>query len=267
MKGRTKKFNYTNRIKILRSDLLISIDRSCAIPRLEADIHLKNYRNKLPDIGKIYVEAYHRTRLDRFCFGTVGNPVVPKERNLHSFTVTDLEDIRFRVKIVDESGSHGQILAMADGVGSVSESERDANRLSLLGLDFEDLGNRIWRLDLERGGGVPWLVINSSIPDLVRFLHNNEMIFCMIYPELVRQILAYILLYGEEDWSVADTEDGTDEWQLNWLWFGRKLSGEKWPRRYHGGEKCSAWIENCVDCFCRTKKVMEMVRKALEVPE
>ena len=262
-----RKFNYTNRIKIKRADLLISIDRSDSIPRLDADIRIEAYRDKLPADGKIYIEAYHRTKFDRFFFGTVGNLVVPEERSLHSFSVADLEDIRFRIKVVDESAAHGRILALAEGVGPVSEDERNANRLSLLGVDCsEDMGNRIWALDLD-SPDMPWLKMNSHLPDPHRLLRSDEMFFCMVYPEIVRQILTHVLLRADEDYSVMDADSEDDDWRLRWLYFGRKLSGEKWPVRDRGDEICGEWIEDCVDSFCRSQRVMQRVLGILEVAE
>jgi hypothetical protein len=236
------------------------------VPRLDADIRIEDYLARLPADGKIYVEAYHRTKFDRFFFGTVGGMAIPEERSLSSFTVSDLEDIRFRVKIVDEREAHGRILAMAEGVGAVSEDERNANRLSLLGVDTEEMGNRIWRLDLDRPE-LPWLVINSMISDPNRLLRSDEMFFCIVYPEIVRQILTHVLLRAEEDYSVMDSDAEEEDWRLRWLWFGRKLSGEKWPARDRGDEVCGEWIEDCVDSFCRSQRVMQRVLGMLEVAE
>jgi len=256
-----RKFNYTNRIKIKRSDLFISIDRSDRIPRINADLRIEKYN--LPIDGVIYIEAYHRTKFERFYFGTVGNFTIPENRNLNSFTIADLEDIRFRVKIVDERNAHGCILALAEGISPISEDKRNANRFSLLGVDLEDMGNRIWELDLEKPD-TPWLKINSRLPDPYKLLRNNETFFCMVYPEIVRQILTHILVIIDDEYVLEDFNgEDCDSWELCWLLFGHKLSGKKWPHK-NKEEEVRKWIETCVENFCRSQRIMQRMLGVLE---
>jgi hypothetical protein len=260
-----RKFNYTERIKIKRSDLLVSIDGSADIPHIEADIRIGPYQDRLPPEGKIYVEAYHRTKFARFSFGTVAVPTTPENRVLASFGAADFEDIRFRVKVVDESAKHGRILAVAEGISQVSEDKRKANRLSLLGVDKEDIGDRIWKLDLERGD-MPWLVVNERITDPNRLLQSDVMFFCMVYPEIIRQVLTYVLINSDEDFTDIEIEaDDEEVWQVRWLWFGKILSGKKWPLKDDGEVLSREWIEKCSDSFCRNHRVLQQVSQLMEV--
>jgi hypothetical protein len=110
-----RKFNYTQREKIKRRDTLIAIDCSDSSPELQVNIRIENYREKLPPHGVVYVEAYHRTKYERFRFGTVSQLRTPDDLTLKTFTLADTENVRFRVKVVDETEKHGRIIAMADG--------------------------------------------------------------------------------------------------------------------------------------------------------
>jgi len=252
-----RKFNYTNRLKIKRTDLRVSVVQDNGRPSLEADFLVDQYP-ELPADAAVYIEAYHRTKFDRFSFGTVGRLLPPDNRTLKSFSSADMQDIRFRVKVVDESETHGQILALAEGVSAVSDDERNANRLSLLGVDPVDLGNRIWELDLENDE-IPWLLVNSNIPDIQILLQRDDMFFCSVYPAIVRQILEYILFYCDEDYTSEPEEDeDSTYWQYRWLCFGKNLSGEKWPKKHNADVTIrKEWIESCVEHFCRKQRVLQ----------
>lgn len=262
-----RKFNYTDRHKIKRADIRISIRSTGCDHILEADIAIDAYRDDLPVEGQVYVEAYHRTKFNRFHFGTVGQIIPPDDRRLAAFSAADLEDILFRVKVVDESDTHGCILAVAEGVRAISDDERNANRLSLLGVDEADLGNRIWELDLE-APDIPWLKVNSRLPDVHRLLRADEMFFCSVYPEIIRQVLNHILFISGEDYTSfsPDSEENID-WQYRWLCFGKKLSNEKCPRRGQDETELRDWIESCVDGFCRSQRVLQRVSGILGVEE
>ncbi|MDZ8118204.1 hypothetical protein [Pontiella agarivorans] len=261
-----RKFNYTDRIKIKRTDLRVSVTYIGGIPHLDADITIDTYKDDLPHDAAIYVEAYHRTKYNRFSYGTVSNILPPDNRALDAFTPADLQDIRFRVKIVDESAMHGKILALAEGVSAISEEERTANRMSLIGVNEEDLGNRIWELDLE-ASDMPWLKVNSKIPNVQTLLRSDDMFFCAVYPEIVRQILSYILIYCEEDYTLQDPDpnDETPDWQYRWLLYGKTLCNEKWPRKDLNEELSIEWIEKSVDGFCRNQRIMQRISGLLEL--
>ena len=61
-------------------------------------------------------------------------------------TSTAVRPALFRVKVVDESGEHGQILAEVDGLSPLNGDEAAANRLSLLPVETADLGHAVWSL-------------------------------------------------------------------------------------------------------------------------
>ncbi len=261
-----RKFNYTDRIKIRRADLRVSIVMDGGVPYLEADFVVDPYRELIAPDAAVYIEAYHRTKFERFSYGTIGRLLPPEDRRLRAFASGDREDIRFRVKVVDESASHGRILGLAEGISAVSEDERHANRLSLLGVDAVDLANRIWELDLE-APEIPWLKVNSKIADVQVLLRSNDMFLSSVYPEIVRQILVHVLIDCEEDYTdfEPDVDDELPEWQYRWLCFGKHLCGEKWPKRSEGDFGGKEWIELCVDHFCRNQRVLQKVSGILGV--
>jgi hypothetical protein len=195
--------------------------------------------------------------------------VPPKDRRLTAFSSADIENVRFRLKIVDENAIKGKILGLTEDVSAISDDDRNAHRLSLLGVDSKDLGNRIWELDLEKEDR-PWLIVNNRLPDVDRLLRTNEMFLCAVYPEIIRQVLANVLLDDKsEDYSTAELEpdDEAADWHCRWLHFGKKLSGEHWPPKNKDESIIKQWIEDCVDGFCHSQRVLQKVTAILGIEE
>ena len=64
-----RKFNYTGRKKIRRSDVRIDLLRDDDNRRyFNISLHLADL--ELPETARVYVEAYHRSGYQRYDFGT-----------------------------------------------------------------------------------------------------------------------------------------------------------------------------------------------------
>ncbi|HUQ69268.1 MAG TPA: hypothetical protein VM165_07095, partial [Planctomycetaceae bacterium] len=93
-----RRFNYTGRRKILHSEVRIGLSRDHS-GMLTFNASLDLARLELPDTALIFVEAYHRTQVMRFSFGTVRLPAAPADSRLTE--LADGEAIHFRVKVCD----------------------------------------------------------------------------------------------------------------------------------------------------------------------
>ena len=138
-----RRFNFTGRKKIPRSKVSIALHEAPGKAlAFDANVDLEGI--PLPSTGSLFVEAYRRAYFRRFPCGTAGTPRFPKNCVLEGLDAGTL--VLFRVKAVDRKG---RILAVADKIIPRRTNEEPANRQFLLPVDFVDLGNTIWRLDLE----------------------------------------------------------------------------------------------------------------------
>ena len=95
-----RKFNYTGRKKIRRSNVQIDLLRSRNGHR-QFNIALQLDDLALPANAHVYVEAYHRSGYQRFDFGTIAHRAIPSDRTLRKFANSALP--LFRVKVVSTS--------------------------------------------------------------------------------------------------------------------------------------------------------------------
>ncbi len=238
-------FNYTGRQKIKRERISINFIRvngsvvSFALDRLDLD------DLNLPSNARVYVEAYYRTELKRFDFGTVSN-----RSNPPSCDLTDLaysENLKFRVIVVDTAS--GKILAHADGISP----EASAERKSILPVEFKDLGNEIWRVEYEGDGQAPILCINNRITNIQNIASQDSQFLIYVYPAVIREILTHMVFVDNVD---STTEPSTD-WHGDWLRFIRQLRVEP-PETLNkendnfDNERSLQWINRAVEAFCNT---------------
>lgn len=255
-----RKLNYTGRKRIERERISISLNRqngsiiSFNLKRLDIDAL------RLPPEAKILVEAYYRTELKRFDFGTVARITKPQD-----LTLTDLaypENLKFRILVVDPLDS--RILAHATGIFP----ERPAERRSILPVEFKDIGNQIWRVEYEGEGGSPILCINKKVPNIENIAKQDQQFFIYVYPAVVREILMHMIFVDRVD-SVTDP---AVDWHRDWLRFSETL-GIIPPRELNpenenfDRDATLEWINNVVTTFCNTHtgKFHEYVQKLEEV--
>jgi len=252
-----KRFNYTGRKKISRSRMIVSLSQT-EEGRLSFDASLHLNGLEFPATAKIFVEAYRRDYFRRFPSGTIANPRFPKNCILEGLDPDTL--VMFRIKIVDRKG---RILAAADRIKSMQTEGEPAGRVPLLPIDFVDLGQSVWRLDLT--GDWPSLLLNKRIENIREIARSDVSFLTLVYPEILRQILCKIVV--EED--ITDPESDVDDWMGQWLTLAVGLfekvqlppSGESEPVV----QEKLRWIDDAVEGFCSKNQVMEkflQVRKS-----
>ncbi len=142
-----RKINFTGRRKIRRTRVRVDILRDEAGRRyFELRLDLSDLR--LPPNARVYAEAYHRTGYQRFDFGSCANVQSPPERCLDRFS--DAIIPLFRVKVVDRTSAHGRILAALDKIRPETVDKEPAGSHALLFVEYDDLGNTIWRITESR---------------------------------------------------------------------------------------------------------------------
>lgn len=243
MKGR---INYTGRKKIPLDRISITVSRrDHAAESFDASIRLEGMG--LPDEAKVYIEAYHRTDLVRYPFGTVANIVRPEDTGLSHLAHN--ENLRFRVMVVDESDKRGLILASANRI-------RPAGiylKRSILPVEFRDLGRQVWKVDYT--GDEPVLLLNEKIPNIHNLAKADPRFHLYIYPAVMREILAHIFFVDRID----DIEEPADEWHRTWLEFAKRFSGDDTLLQLDLGDEHSVrvdvlnWIDRVVEEFCSSR--------------
>ena len=243
-----KTINHTGRRKILRSELQIRmIEHTASAPEFDVDFSLN--REKLPDEATVYIEAYKGNTNQRFHFGTVGHTIKPDTRKLDQIDLT--APTLFRIRIVDETGQHGKLIASADQIRP--ESDDEAQKNSLLPVKSTPLEQLTWKLEIEPENK-PVLCINSRIPDAGGQLSSNPRFQSLILPAAFRQILMFYL------WNEDTDED--DPIAGQWLRFAEHVHAEK-P---HDNDPLMLmqWIDSVVFEFSTAFKLTDILVLKME---
>jgi hypothetical protein len=232
-----RKINFTGRKRIRRGNVRVDILRDPGSQRVFSILM------DLSDMGldpeaRVFVEAYHRTGYQRFDFGSVGRRQVPEDRRLVRFS--DAIVPLFRVKVVDRRAMHGRILAVLDKIRPESVEDEPAGSEALLFVEYDDLGERIWQLDLD--GDWPVLRLNRKVEEISQVAGTDAEFFALVYPEVFRQVLTRVLL--EEEHADPDCDD---DWPSLWLKLARGLPGAGEPPAAKGEQ--AAWVEAATEAF------------------
>ena len=239
-----RKLNFTERAKIPRASVHIALRReSDGVLAFDPILDLSSV--SAPREARVYIEAHYRTSYMRFDCGTVADVVIPDNRRLSEIDSNSV--VRFRVKVVDNTHAERRILAAADDITISVEGGEGGARVSLLPVNFRDLGDLPWRVELEPSGAV--LELNNRIDGIERLARNDAAFFALVYPSAVREILTQILLV--ERYDVAEE---SDEWWSLWLRWGRELTDMPVP---DDTDERRGWIDDVVSTFCGRHRVVE----------
>jgi hypothetical protein len=247
-----RKINFTGRKKIRRTNVRVDILRD-AEGRRFFNLRLNLSDLKLPSNAHIYAEAYHRTGYQRYGFGSLSNPKSPEDRRLTRFSDSIIP--LFRIKVVDRTSAHGRILAALDKIRPENVDSRPAGSHALLFVEYDDLGNKIWQLDLD--GDWPVLKLNQKVHEISLVASSDQRFFALVYPEVFRQILKRIVIEDEHT-----DPDCDDDWPSLWLKLARQLPGMGDPPAARGEQE--AWIENATEAFSGKFDVVAKFNQALQ---
>jgi hypothetical protein len=216
------------------SPLDFRMDRSIAVQARGARV-VARQENRV----EIEIEAPEfEVLITRFDFGTVGDPRPPLARWLDGIPV---RKPLFRVKVVLAEDGIARIVAAADKVVP-EDSDRDEDaRQSLLLVEYEDLGDRIWALDLDSDW--PRLRLNKRFEGIREAARSGPEFLTLVYPEIFRAILERGLKEERFD------PDCDDDWGTLWLRFACRELGRPRPPEESNAETAE-WIDEAVNAFC-----------------
>jgi hypothetical protein len=219
-----------------------------SFPTAVATIDLSGF--DLPSAATIELEAYYRSSSMRFPCGTVASIAVPSEMEL-----SDIDRggaVRFRLLVIDADQT-GRIIAAADGLRPMLDRE-SPDRQSLLPLRETDLGDQLWKIDVDYHTG-PTLLINGTVPGLGAKLREQTLLQGLIFPHALRAVLAELGRAG------ADEED--DIWRKDWRKFLETMSVPAEPDDPDDHESIDEWIEHVVEVFCAQKNFASKAKSEL----
>jgi hypothetical protein len=121
------------------------------------------------------------------------------------------------------------------------------NRHSLLPVDFVDLGERAWRLDLSDS---PVLELNNRIESIAEAARSSGSFLGLVYPEVLRRVLQRIVVEDQE----TDPNADEDDWRTQWLRFACAAPGIEPPPADASADAATdreEWVEAAVRAFCQ----------------
>ncbi len=251
-----RRLNYTGRRKIPRSRLTVQlVPAADGIWAFDAQFDLSGFG--FPADARVYIEAYNVTSYMRFMCGTVGAKTFPLDLRLTEITPNPLP--KFRLKVVERRRRQGLLLGVADRIVPLRPDEELASKQPLLPVDFRDLGERIWRLDLSDW---PVLELNHRVEGIAEMARSADTFLALVYPEVVRRILYEAVV--EQDQTDPGFDDS--EWTSLWLRYICGLSGVAEPPGGGTTEEArlrkAEWIEGAVQAFCRSREARVRFERA-----
>ena len=236
-----KRVNSTGRKRVPRERIMIEVFDGD--PRtFEATIDLSDFDARKDAQVVLEATCAGSNTIPRFDWGTVGNLQPAANRQL---TGLSGRNVFFSLKIIDRTEQAGRILGLAEVIRPIKGGEKTATgRRGILPVESTDLGYEPWCLDF-RSEDV-YLLVNERIPDLKDRVRVDPQVYSLIYPPVIRQILARAM---EEP---VDDDDSADHWATLWLQFGFTLHSEKLKAPVDGtDEEREEWIDEVVNAFCR----------------
>lgn len=252
-------FNYTGRKKIFRESALLFLTKSDS-GSLSFNVTLNLDGYKLPPTAEVYLEVYDRSQYQRYSIGLVEDSKNQKSGIIENTRSEDA--LRFRIKVVDETDTHGKILAVAENI--ITKEPLPPN--SIMPVNFKDLGEKIWHIDYGESS-LPILDINSklNIIDFREIVRKDDIFKALVYPSVVKEILNKILFYYEID----DIEG--DDWQNKWLFYLVTVCGSNMPpqieidtqtNKIDNIDELNEWVEDvAIPAFCKKFSILNSVEE------
>lgn len=251
-----RRLNYTGRKSVPRSRVTIRLGVGANNePAFTADFDLKGLG--FPSDARVYIEAYNVSSYMRFVFGTVAEPEVPRDSRLTDITARPLP--KFRLKVVDETKQMGLLLGVADKLIPLRPDEDLERKQSLLPVEFCDLGERVWQLDLSDW---PVLELNNRVDGIAEAARSSGGFLGLLYPEILRRILHEAVI--EQDVTDPELDDG--DWTSLWLRYACTLPGIAPPpaaMARNVEDLQEEWIEEAVHAFCRSRHARARLEAAV----
>jgi hypothetical protein len=235
-----RRVNHTGRKRINRQNVEINLtERPGEPPGFATSLQLSDL--DLPTDAPVLIEAYQLSSYQRFHCGTVGSFELPDDTTLRELDPGS--PIYFRVKVLDPGQTNGLILASVSGIRPSNEEPGEDGRDSILLVGTKDVGSVPWHLEIDNEVR-PKLLLNFRIPGVIDRIGHDPVFQGLVFPGVIREILAWIFWNEEGGWS----DDDGDSWQNLWIKFAERVLGEPSPEN-GTPEEIRRWIDDVVAAF------------------
>jgi hypothetical protein len=119
-------------------------------------------------------------------------------------------------------------------------------------VNFRDLGDVPWRVEVDSGG--PVLELNNRIDGIETLAISDPTFFALVYPAAVREIFTHLLVIE----AFEPDDDDSDEWPSLWMRWARELSEAPPP---DDPDERRAWIDDVTAAFCARHAAVEHLRR------
>jgi hypothetical protein len=251
-----KRVNSTGRRRITTDQVQIEVHDDHDPKTFNATIDLKGF--DAPPDAAVVIEAMcaGSNSVSRFEWGTIADLMAPSDRRLVGSVG---KSVFFNLKIIDRTQRFGRILGLAENIRPIlSSTRKGAGRRGILPIESRSLGQQIWQLGFEPEYVV--LYVNCDIPQLSERIHSDPLVYGLIYPSIIAQILSRAL---EQQPNLSE-DDGSTCWARHWLKFGSALHPEKKPAPESlEFEEVEEWIQDVIDAFSDRYRLCERFIRSL----
>ncbi len=242
-----KRVNSTGRRRISRDHVTIEVFDGT--PRtFDAAIDLKDFEAPPDAVVVLEATCAGSNTISRFEWGTFGRLTPPDRRELRDLHG---QNVFFSLKVIDRTERFGRILGLAENIRPIKGGLKTATgRRGILPVETADLGDELWRLEFRTED--VYLLVNERLPDLADRIRFDAAIYSLIYPSVIREILARAL--DEE----VEGDDETDRWPTLWMNFARRLHPQQAvPPAADEADERLEWISEVVTAFCSEHTLRE----------
>jgi len=250
-----RKFNYLERQRITRDDVILSYLSVGGRQRLRVSAQLERYN--FPLDAHVFLDA-RRMEIRRFDLGTVGGARLEREIEIGTGVG---ERVALSLFVLDPKSARK--LGEATGLRAESASNPGRSPLSLLPVDgSRKLDGEPWRIEYSEADGdgkqdAPVLLIDRELcaGTPASFL-NNPMIAPLVFPSVLQQILTRALLILNVDFNPAGLH-----WWDAWIRMGGVMSSHPYNEAGTEQEDKEDWIREVVASFARSRDFVRTLRE------
>lgn len=240
------RFNYTNRKKILTSDIEVRVLKGASPLKIFLHLDLANYRDFSPtDLAVI--EALCRTKAERVELGALGS--LNQEKMAIEFPeFSDGIDVHYRFKVIDSRTR--RIKGLAVDIHNADRPSRPADLEPLFPISFaqpeDGLKERFWKVSFSEPNNPVLLLSKDKFPSRDCVKSNEFKAF--VWPQALRDVLVHAFIVGV---------GGNISWQDKWKTYAVERLGANVPPDADLFDQDSAayldsieaWIDDVVALF------------------
>jgi len=237
-----RSFNYTNRYRMDGEWFDFSVHEQISGPS-KLRYHIKQVDERFTGC-RCWLEIYRGANIMRKDCGIFTAPITG-EYELSEFDRG--EPVLLRIKMVREEDKKRLICGWRDEIRPASHDAQGREKKSLLPVGFKDLGDLVWKTELEVLPPTLWINNKTGINE--EYIKSDPVFAALVFPQVLREILLKYL--GEND---------DDDEQNEWIEFAVKLVGKPYEKAKDEdtNERMRAdWVEEVVQNFSKGNHFLE----------